>query len=133
MAFNFKKVAQENTSLAAIMVGRKKLETEEILNQVLTIKAFDFAPKFDKNGNPVVDQTTGEIDCFGVVVFAEFPDSYYSVGTVFTKVCKAWAAGFDGDVKLASEELEKSGGVQVKFTSSKTRGGNNLTAVEILN
>lgn len=132
MSFNFKQVAQENTLLSAIMVGRNKLETEDILGKELTIIGFDFAPKFDQSGKPVVDPSTGESDTFGVVVFAEYPDSYYCVGAVFTKVCHAWAAPFTS-AQEASEALAAEGGVRVKFTPSKTKKGNNLTAVEILN
>lgn len=132
MAFDFKSVAQENTLLSAIMVGKEKLDTDEILNQELTIVGFDFAPKFDQSGNPVVNDNTGEVDTFGVVVFKEHPDKYYCVGAVFTKVCHAWASAFSSP-KEASEALAAEGGVRVKFTPSKTKKGNNLTAVEILN
>lgn len=129
---NFKAIAQETTLLSPIMVGKDKLDTESIIDRELTIINFDFAPKFDKQGRTIVEEGTGEVDTFGVVVFSEFPDKYYCVGTVFTKVCRAWAAPFD-TVKEASEALEASGGVRVKFTQSRTKSGNNLTAVEILN
>lgn len=132
MNFNFKQVAQENTLLSAIMVGKEKLETEDILNKELTIIGFDFAPKFDQQGKPVIDSSTGEVDTFGVVVFAEYPDKYYCVGAVFTKVCHAWSAGFDSPQE-ASTALAAEGGVKVKFSASKTKKGNNLTAVDILN
>lgn len=132
MGYDFKKVAQQNTLLSAIMVGRSKLETEDVINQELTIVGFDFAPKFDQKGRPVVDETTGEADVFGVVTFAEHPDKYYCVGAVFTKVCKAWAADFTSP-EDASAALVAEGGVKVRFTPSKTKTGNNLTSVEILN
>lgn len=131
MAFDFKKTAMENTLLSPLMVNRKKLDTDDIIGKELTITAFGFAPKFDQNGNPSIIQETGEVDTFGVVVFKEHPENYYCVGAVFTKVCKAWAAEFDS-TETASEALEKSGGVRVRFTASKTKKGNNLTAVEIL-
>lgn len=132
MNFDFKKVAQENTLLSAIMVGKEKINTDDILGKELTINGFDFAPKFDNKGNPIIDESTGEIETFGVVTFKEIPDKYYCVGAVFTKVCHAWAAPFDS-VQEASSALEQSGGVRVMFTPSKTKKGNNLTAVEILN
>lgn len=132
MSFNFKQVAQENTLLSAIMVGREKLETDDVINRDLTIVAFDFAPKFDQAGNRIIDSNTGEVDEFGVVVFKEMPDKYYCVGAVFTKVCKAWAAAFN-NAEEASAALAEEGGVRVRFTPSKTKKGNNLTAVEILN
>lgn len=129
--FDFKQAAQAQTALSPIMVGREKMETEEVVNRELTIIAFNFAPKFDEQGRPIVDESTGEADVFGVVVFKEHPDSYYSVGTVFTKVCKAWAAGFASAAE-ASKALEESGGVKVVFRNSKTKKGNNLTSVDII-
>lgn len=132
MDFNFKKAAQEQTSLSPIMVGKEKLETEDIIGKKLTITGFDFAPKFDKSGHPIVDESTGEVDTFGVVVFKEHPGKYYCVGTVFTKVCKTWVAPFNGNAEEASKALSAAGGVVVKFSSTKTRAGNNLTSVEIL-
>lgn len=130
--FNFKQVAQESTALCKLMQGREKLETSDVIGKELTVIAFDFAPKFDQNGNPVAIPETGEQDVFGVLVFAEMPEKYYSVGTVFTKVCKAWSAGFGGDTDEASAALAESGGVRVRFSNSKTKKGNNLTAVEII-
>ena len=130
--FDFKKSAQETTLLSPIMVGREKLTTEDVVGKELTIIGFDFAPKFDEKGKPIVDEATGEADTFGVIIFAEIPDSYYCVGTVFTKVCKTWEAAFSS-AKEASEALAAEGGVRVKFTPSKTKKGNNLTGVEILN
>lgn len=132
MAFNFKQVAQEATSLCPLMSGREKLTTDDVVGKELTIVEFGFAPKFNKDGSPVVDAETGEADTFGVVVFAEMPEMYYSVGVVFTKVCKMWAAEFGGDSELASHELKESGGVKVRFVQSKTRSGNNLVSVQIV-
>lgn len=129
---NFKQVAQENTLLSAIMINRDKLETDDVINKELTIVGFDFAPKFDKNGGPIIDASTGEVETFGVVVFSEMPDKYYCVGTVFTKVCHAWMTDFDSPEE-ASAALAAEGGVKVRFTPSKTKKGNNLTAVEIIN
>lgn len=131
MSFNFKKVAQENTLLSPIMVGRSKLDTDDIINQELTIIGFDFAPKFDQKGSPITNES-GEVDTFGVVVFKEHPEAYYCVGAVFTKVCHAWAANF-ASPQDASEALAAEGGVRVRFTPGKTKKGNNLTSVEILN
>lgn len=131
--FDFRSVAQNATQLCALMAGREKMSTDEVIaHGDLTIIAFDFAPKFDQNGNPVADPTTGEQDTFGVVVFDEFPERYYSVGTVFSKVCKAWADQFGGSADAASAELAKSGGVKVRFSNGKTKKGNNLVNVEIL-
>lgn len=128
---DFKALAQEQVSLSKIMVGREKMSTQEVVDKDFTIIAFDFAPKFDQDGNRMVDDN-GAIEEFGVVVFAEEPKKYYCVGTVFTKVCKIWAAQFDGDAEAASAELEKAGGVKVRFREAKTKGNRNLVAVDII-
>lgn len=130
--FNFKQAAQEATVLCKLMQGRDKLDTQDVVGKDLTIIAFDFAPKFDQQGNPVVEMTTGEQDVFGVVVFKEYPDNYYNVGTVFTKVAKTWAEEYKGDTVQASVDLAAQGGVTVRFTEGKTKRGNNLVNVEIL-
>lgn len=131
MAIDFKKLAQEATSLSPIMVGREKLDTEDVVNKEFTIIEFGFAPKFDKNSKPVVDPETGEVDTYGVVVLQEIPDHYYCVGKVFTNVCKIWAAQYD-TVEEASSDLAASGGVRVRFYPDHTKNGNNLTKVQIL-
>ena len=129
--FNFKQSAQESTLLCKLMQGREKLETSDVVGKELTIIGFDFAPKFDQQGNRVIDEMTGEQDEFGVVIFKEI-EGYYGVGTVFTKVCKVWAAAYDGDADAASVDLARSGGVKVRFSEGKTKRGNNLVNVEIL-
>lgn len=129
--FNFKQSAQESTLLCKLMQGREKLDTSDVIGKELTIIGFDFAPKFDQQGNRVIDEMTGEQDEFGVVIFKEV-EGYYCVGTVFTKVCKVWASAYDGDADAASVDLARSGGVKVRFSEGKTKRGNNLVNVEIL-
>lgn len=127
----FKKVAQDATVLCQLMSGREKLDTDDVVGEELTVIAFDFAPKFDKNGGPIIDDSTGLVETYGVLVFKEHPDKYYNCGIVFTKVCRAWMEGYDTPEE-ASADLEAAGGVRVQFVMSKTRGGNNLVTVEII-
>lgn len=128
---SFKSIAQETTVLCKLQAGRTKLDSDGVVDKVLTITAFDFAPKMDENNRPLVDTETGEVEVYGVVTFKEMPDRYYNVGKIFTKVCKAWAAGYSSPEE-ASEALAEEGGVKVKFSPGKTKSGNNLTTVEIV-
>lgn len=132
--FDFKAIAQQETSLCPLMAGREKLTTDDVVGKELTIVAFDFAPSIDKKtGKVQCDAITGEVVNYGVVLLQEFPNAYYCVGTVFTKVCRAWANAFDGDAKKASEELESYGGVRVLFERGKSSStGNPLVNVKIL-
>lgn len=127
----FKEIAVENVSLCKLMMGREKIETGDITGKQFTIIAFDFAPKFNDEGSPIVNPETGEVDVYSVVIFQEAPGKFYCGGSILTKICKAWAAGYDSPEK-ASEELEKEGGVKVGFNTTRTRGGKNLTTVDII-
>lgn len=127
----FRKIAQDSTVLCQLMSGREKLDTQDVIGKKLTITAFDFAPKFDKNGQPIVDESTGLVDQYAVITFKEMPDKYYNCGIVFTKVCKAWMDGYDTPAE-ASEDLAGEGGVMVEFIATKTKAGNNLVSVEII-
>lgn len=128
----FKKVAQAATVLCPLMSGRDKMDTREVVKAGdLTITAFDFAPKFDDNGQKIVDPDTGAVDEYAVLVFEEYPDLYYNCGTVMTKVCLAWMEGYDTPEE-ASADLAAEGGVKVRFSEGKTRGGRNLTNCEFI-
>lgn len=119
---NFRDVAVKTLSLSELMAGREQLKTEDLIGQTVTVVAFDFATITDK----------GEQKTFPVLVFKEYPSHYYNGGILLQKLCIAWASMYDGDVETASDELEKSGGVMLKFRNTKTKTGNNLTSIDVL-
>ena len=118
---NFRKIAIDELSLSPLMSGREQLKTEDLIGQTVTVYAFDFATIVDK----------GVENTFPVLLLRELPNHYYNGGALLSKLCQAWAA-YGGDVEKASEELEAEGGVQLRFTATKTRSGNNLTAVDVI-
>lgn len=118
----FVQIAQDTLSLSKLMSARQQITTEEIIGEELTIINFDFATITDK----------GEEKTFPVILFAEHPECYYNGGALLSKLCTAWAAEFDGDIEAASDALEDAGGVRVKFRSTKTKTGNNLTSVDLI-
>lgn len=118
----FKKIAIDELSLSPLMAGREQLKTDDLIGQTVTVIAFDFATITDK----------GEEKTFPVLLLKEHPDHYYNGGTLLSKLCTAWADEFDGDVAAASEALEEEGGVQLRFTATKTKSGNNLTAIDVV-
>lgn len=119
---NFKKTAQDELSLSPLMAGRDQIKTEDLIGQTVTVMAFDFATITDKG----VEKT------FPVLLLKEYPDRYYNGGTLLFKLCKCWAAAYDGDIEAASLDLENEGGVQLRFSATKTKSGNNLTAIDVV-
>ena len=119
--FNFRESAMNSTLLSALQNNREKISTSDLVKQFpdgITVNAFDFATVDDKT--------------FAVVTFAEDDTKYYNGGTVLTKMCLAWAAGFDGDPESASVALGKAGGVKLMFAESKTKNGNNVTTITVV-
>jgi hypothetical protein len=119
--FNFRESAMNSTLLSALQNNREKISTEDLINAFpdgITVNAFDFATVQDKT--------------FAVVTFKEDDGRYYNGGTVLTKMCLNWAAGFAGDPEAASTALAKAGGVKLKFTESKTKNGNNVTTITVV-
>lgn len=119
---NFKKIASKTLSLSPLMEGREQLKTEDLIGKVATVTDFDFANITDK----------GETKTFPVLLLAEYPDHFYNGGALLSKLCIAWASEFEGDVEAASEALHESGGVQLRFRSTRTRSGNNLTSIDVI-
>lgn len=119
--FNFRKAALESTMLSKLQNDREKISTHDLIQQFpdgITVNAFDFATVDDKS--------------FAVVTFKEDDTKYYNGGTVLSKMCVAWAAGFAGDPEAASTALANAGGVKLKFTESKTKNGNNVTTITVV-
>lgn len=119
---NFKKMAQDELSLSPLMAGRDQIKTDDLIGQTVTVIGFDFATITDKG----VEKT------FPVLLLKEYPDRYYNGGALLSKLCKCWADAYDGDVEAASDDLAAEGGVQLRFTATKTKSGNNLTAVDVV-
>lgn len=119
---NFKKMAQDELSLSPLMAGRDQIKTEDLIGQTVTVTGFDFATITDKG----VEKT------FPVLLLKEYPDRYYNGGALLSKLCRCWAEAYDGDIEAASADLEAEGGVQLRFTATKTKSGNNLTAVDVV-
>lgn len=119
--FNFRKIALESTMLSKLQNDREKISTHDLIQRFpdgITVNAFDFATVDDK--------------AFAVVTFKEDDTKYYNGGTVLSKMCAAWAAGFAGDPEAASTALAKAGGVKLKFTEAKTKNGNNVTTITVV-
>ena len=118
----FREIAAKTLSLSDLMAGREKMTTEDLIGKTATCVEFDFATINDKGTEKI----------FPVLIFAEYPDKYYTGGALLNKMCQAWAAEYDGDVSAASNALSDEGGVKIRFSSGKTKSGNNLTNIDVL-
>ena len=121
MANLFATVARKETSLSPLMDNRERLSMDDLIArypQGLTVTEFDFIG-------------TGE-DSYPVFTFAEDAQKFAFGGTVFAGVARAWADMYDGDIEKASSELKSAGGVKMVFAKSRTKNGNNVTTVTVV-
>ena len=126
MANKFAEIAKKETSLSRIMEGRTKVTQESIMQKFpdgVTVTEFDFL---------TVNDPKKGVTTFPVLTIAEEPTLCFFGGAILSKICAAWASACDGDAEQASEELKAAGGCKMKFVNSRTKSGNNITLVEIV-
>ncbi len=118
---NFRELALDATTLSKLMNDRERLSTEDVISQYpegITILEFDIVSINDSQ--------------YYVATFAEDETKYINCGTVLSKIFDKYVTAFDGDITGASLALHNAGGLKLKLSKSRTRGGNNITTVTIL-
>lgn len=114
MAINFKKIAQRETVISDIMSNRKKVDKTD---GKVHISDFD-----------IVANDKGE----AYAVCAINKDEFINGGFVLTRIFTAIVEEFGGEIAEAREEFRNSGGLDVKLMRKKTKGGRDITTVEVL-
>lgn len=120
---NFKDLAKRQTTLSEVMLDREKVTTEELMEKYpdgVTIIAFDYITSRKSKGK------------YPVFNIEEDPTVFCNGGTIIDRIFKDFIDVCDGDVKAASDELRRQGGLAVKFGKGTTKTGDELTTVEVL-
>lgn len=132
---DFKKIAQKATTLAEIMEGREKLDTDEIIEQFPDGFSIDEVEYVTIQKTEVVDKKTGEtktsVDEFWAFHFEESEDTFSFAGFVLAKIFKACLEQCEGDYEQLNEELKKNP-LRVKLSASKTKSKQPITLVTVL-
>lgn len=112
-------LAAKVSGQSPLCVGRVKLETEKITSYpALTMRDFDFIS--------YVEKATGEAVEYPVIIFDEIDDGFYCGGMALYDLCKAIAE----DDELVKEL--NTNGIKMKFTKTKTKGGNTYVNFTVL-
>lgn len=127
----FAKIANELTLLSDVMANRDKIDTKEIIRKYpegITINEVDIIK--------MVDEKTGEVGDVAVCAFKEDTTKFFFGGLIITKIVKGWAESYkmlEGDsFDELNADLHAEGGVKMILEEKRTKHGNNLTSVKIV-
>ena len=120
---DFRNMAKRQTTLSEVMTDRDKVSTDKLIEKYpdgVTIIAFDYVQSKKSKGK------------YPVFNIAEDPTVFCNGGTVLNRIFTDFVNAMDGDVKAASDELRRQGGLQVKLSKGTTKAGDELTLVEVI-
>lgn len=120
---DFRNMAKRQTTLSEVMADRTKVKTDDLIADYpdgVTIIAFDYIQSKKSKGK------------YPVFNIAEDPTIFCNGGTVLDRIFKDFVEAMDGDVKAASDELRRQGGLQVQLSKGKTKNGDDLTLVTVI-
>lgn len=110
------KTARESITGCALMNGRTKATTAEVVGKALTLRDYEHAQAVDDNG---------EIKDYFVVIFDELQSKFYGAGKALGGICEdIEAAGLHGALN--------EHGLLIELNEGRTKKGRSFTTVKIL-
>lgn len=120
---DFRNMAKRQTTLSEVMTDRDKISTYDLIAKYpdgVTIVAFDYI------------KSKKSISKYPVFNIAEDATVFCNGGTILDHIFHDFVEAMDGDVKAASDELRRQGGLRVKLSKGETKSGDELTIVEVI-
>lgn len=124
----FTDLAKKKTAGSPVLSERTKISTDEIIARYpngVTINGFDFLT--GKNGRYVV------------CAFQNDPGRYFNGGKILTEIFESFVAEYQTEETSFSDAMDacmkdfaKEGGLKVKLSDGRTKDGNRVTLVEVL-
>lgn len=108
----------EKHSISRLCVGREKLETTDVIGEVLTIEDADLA------ADVMID---GELTTFSVYTFKEYPGKFMYGGMKLTNIAPDL-------IEIAKREKKTISdlGIQIILKSVRAKSGNTFTDVQFI-
>lgn len=117
----FTKMAKKATTISRILENREIVSIEDIMRDYpdgITLVDFDLIS---------LDNET-----FPVFAIAENPVTALYGGTILNKIVANWLGAYDGDLEQCAADLRASGGVKVILSKGKTKAGQDITLVDVI-
>lgn len=123
---SFKSLAISKTTANKVnhpdLTGRTQYKVDDVISKFpdgITIIAFGCWTK--KDGSTLWP-----------VLFAEDPNGFLWAGKVLQDILAEWLGEYNGDAVEASNDLTAEDGVKIKFRKGKTKGGRDITYVDVV-
>lgn len=124
MMFDVRKAAMRATTLAELMEGREKGDTEDLIEMgVVTIDGCESCMLPNEDGEPEEQW---------VYTIEEEPTKFYFAGTVLKNMFKSLLKEAAGDYEVLYTGVADQK-IPVEFSKGKTREGKKCTKIRVLN
>lgn len=124
---NIKNIARRSTTFSELIVGKEKIETEDIIkyyDKGITIREAEGVAMPDSRNEDGMSH-------FYIYCFDEAPEKFAFAGYVLTKIFDDILVECGGDIETFNKELSKQG-LKVKLSTSKTKNKREVTTVEVI-
>lgn len=124
---NIKNIARKSTTFSELMLGKTKIETEDIIkyyDKGITIREAEGVDMPDSRNEDGMAH-------FYIFTFEEEPDKFAFAGYVLTKIFDDILTECAGDIEQFNKELLRQG-LKVKLSTSKTKNKREVTTVEVI-
>lgn len=108
----------EKHSISRLCVGREKLETTDVIGEILTIEDADLA------ADVMID---GELTTFSVYTFKEYPGKFMYGGMKLTNIAPDLI-----DIAKREKKTIADLGIQIFLKSVRAKSGNSFTDVQFI-
>lgn len=125
---DFKKIALDTTTMSELMIGRDKMDTEELIKKYPNGVTIDFID------NVNMQQEDGEENVW-IFVTQEQPNKFTFAGFVLAKIFNNILDEFEGDYAEMIETYNstlKEDKLRVKLERAKTKSKREITKVTVL-
>lgn len=121
---DFRKQAQKATTLAEIMEGKEKGDTQQLIDYGKKVTLNNFEPV-------VLANEDGEAEEVFAFTVKEFPHYFFFAGHIMRKILADWVKAY-GNYEDCIEDYKKCDPVELKFSTGKTKAKRQVTLVEVI-
>lgn len=113
-------------------IAKASVQASEVITNHNKVTTQDIQARYPAGIHiTAVDILNGKKGDYAVINFREDQNAWYGCGEILTNIVKSWIAAFEGDISAVNDAL-KTDSVHVVLGTKRTKNGNDLTTVEVI-